>query len=62
MTGWITNNPEAAKALCAADLRYERAKSLASGLKLSQKVEAYRAAKAAREAEYAAVSAGAPPC
>ncbi len=53
--GWVTNNPVAAKKLRAADMRYERAKIMTQGMRLGEKVEAQRAAKAQRQAEYEAI-------
>jgi hypothetical protein len=53
--GWITNSPEAARALRAADAAYDRALAAAAGLRLAEKVEAIRAARAARDATYRAV-------
>lgn len=50
--GWITNDPEMAKKLRAADNRYERAKMMASWLPLEEKIRAYREAKVARHIEY----------
>ena len=54
-SGWITNNPQIAEKLRAADRRYELAKVRAQGLTLGAKIEAYRAAKEARQAEYDAI-------
>jgi hypothetical protein len=52
--GWVTNNPNAAKALKAADAKYEKAKTAASNLPLKEKVAALRKAKEARQAAYEA--------
>jgi hypothetical protein len=49
---WITNDPAAAKALRAADRAYDKARAAASGLPLAEKLEAYRAARAARQRAY----------
>jgi hypothetical protein len=49
---WITNDPEAAKALIAADRAYEKAQSDAVHLPLAEKIEAYRAARYARQEAY----------
>ena len=57
--GWVTNSPEAAKKLQAADRRYELAKVRMQGMTLGEKIEAQRAAKTARQAEYDAVMADA---
>lgn len=56
MKSWITNSPEAARALRAADERYRCARLLAGGLCLKEKIEALRAAKRAHEAAYDAVA------
>ena len=53
---WVTNDKEAAKALRKADRRYEAAKLAAAELPLAQKIEALRAAKADRAAEYEAAT------
>jgi hypothetical protein len=53
--GWLTNSPEAAKALKAADHEYMIARAACSGWKLADKVEAVRKAKAAHCAAYEAV-------
>jgi hypothetical protein len=55
--GWVTNNPDVAKQLRAADHRYEVAKIRAAGLPLGQKVERYREAKQVRDREYDAIFA-----
>lgn len=49
---WITNNPEAAKALQAADTAFDLAKAAASNLPLAEKVAALRTAKTQRQAAY----------
>ena len=49
---WLTNDREAASAFRAADRRYQLALSRALGLRLAAKVEAIRAARARRDAEY----------
>jgi hypothetical protein len=55
--GWITNDPEAAKALQKADRDYYRARIMAEGLTLGEKIVAYRLAKEVRQAAYDAVGA-----
>ena len=49
---WITNSPEAARQLRAADDAYAAARRAASGLPLAAKVEALRQAKQTRQAAY----------
>jgi hypothetical protein len=53
--GWITNSPQAAAALKAADLAHDRAMAAAAGLLLADKIPAVAAARAARDAAYRAV-------
>jgi hypothetical protein len=53
--GWVTNDPEVAKRLRAADRRYEAAKLYWRGSTLGEKVAAYRKAKEDRDAEYARI-------
>ena len=50
---WLTNSPEAAAKLNAADKAYNKARAAALHLSLGAKVEAYRKAKADRVAAYA---------
>ena len=50
---WITNCPNAAKALNAADAAYAKAKLAAQGLNLADKIIALREAKAAKVRAYA---------
>lgn len=52
---WVTNSPEAARKLQAADAAYHRAKAAASGLRLVEMIAAIRAARVERDAAYAAV-------
>lgn len=52
MADWITNDPAVAKQLRAADRRYEAARAYWVGYTLGDKIEAYRQAKLARDAEY----------
>ena len=52
---WFTNDPEAAKALRAADKTYDKARANAAGLSLTDKVAVYRAARMDRESAYARV-------
>ena len=52
---WLTNSPEAAKALKAADHKYTLATLACSGWKLADKVAAIRDAKATHRAAYEAV-------
>lgn len=59
---WITNDPQVAKHLKAADKVYTAAVTKAAGLKLADKVAAIRAAKLARQAAYDALMAPAPSC
>jgi hypothetical protein len=54
---WLTNIPEAATALTAADNAWRTARKAAEHLPLTEKVEAYRAAKTARDFAYLAVHA-----
>ena len=54
--GWVTNNPEAAARLRAADDACDRAMRAASGLRLADKIDAIRSARAARDAAYRAVA------
>ncbi len=42
---WLTNDPEAAKALRKADAQYVKAREAAKALPLAQKIVALRAAK-----------------
>jgi hypothetical protein len=55
---WLTNSPEAAKALSEADSAYDAARKAGQGLPLAEKISAYRKAKEDREAAYAAVRFG----
>lgn len=50
--GWITNNPDAARALRRADEHYQRIRDAAAGLCLKEKVEAFRRAKECRQIAY----------
>jgi hypothetical protein len=52
---WVTNDPEWAAKLKAADARYEAAKLAASSLCLADKVSALRAAKHERAEAYRAI-------
>lgn len=52
---WITNDRAAARKLRRADEQFTAARARAADLPLAEKVEAYRAAKAALEAAYAKV-------
>ena len=56
---WLTNSPEAARVLKAADRKYTLATLACSGWKLADKVAAIRDAKAAHCAAYEAVWASA---
>ncbi len=53
---WVTNDPQAARALRKADKEFEAARIAASTLPLADKIVALRAAKEARQAAYAKVS------
>lgn len=53
--GWVTNSPEAATKLKAADRAYDRVVACAAGMKLADKVLVIRAAKVARDRAYQAV-------
>lgn len=53
--GWVTNSPEAAAKLKAADRAYDQAKAAARGLRLAVMIVALRTAKATRDAAYQAV-------
>ncbi len=55
MDGWLTNDPEAAAKLAAADRQWEADRKAAESLPLAEKVEAYRRAKDARREAYDAV-------
>jgi hypothetical protein len=55
---WLTNNPEAAELLRQADARYGATRQAAEHLPLAAKIEAYRAAKERRVADYAAAGHG----
>ena len=54
---WFSNDPIVAKALRAADRRYEKARSAARDLPLAEKIVALRAAKADRKAADDAIRA-----
>lgn len=56
--GWLTNDPETAEKLRAADRRYKHARDAAMALPLADKIEAYRAAKVRKDADYAAIRKG----
>ena len=55
---WITNNASAAKALRNADKAHEAARQAAQNIPLADKINAYRAAKAAWLAAYDAATTG----
>jgi hypothetical protein len=55
--GWVTNDPDVAKKLRSVDMRYERAKIMTQGMRLGEKIEAQRVAKAEWQAEYDAIFA-----
>jgi hypothetical protein len=55
---WLTNSPEAAELLRQADARYAATRQAAEHLPLAAKIEAYRAAKERRVADYAAAGHG----
>jgi len=50
---WLTNNPEAASKLNAADRAYNKAREAAKSLGLADKIVALREAKVKRVAAYA---------
>ncbi len=50
---WLTNDPQAAAQLRAADAAYDAARLAAQHLPLAEKVIALRAAKLARAKDYA---------
>ncbi len=52
---WLTNDPEAAKALRNAERAFNKAKSAASNLSLADKVFALKTAQNIRQAAYDAV-------
>jgi hypothetical protein len=52
---WLTNDPEAARALRAADKAHDKARAKAINLPLAEKVKAYRQAKDIKIAAYAAI-------
>ena len=60
MLDWLTNDPAVAKALRAADRTYDRAISATAHMKLADKIEAIRIARAARTAAYDAVAPATP--
>ncbi len=53
---WITNDPQAAKALKKADKAFEAARTAAKSLPLADKIVALRDALAAKQAAYARTS------
>ena len=55
LPAWITNSPEAARRLKAADAAYDRRVAAASRLLLADKIEAIRVARIIRDAAYRAV-------
>lgn len=55
MTQWITSDPAIAAQLRDVDRQYDAARKAAAQLPLAQKVEALRAAKAARADAYHAI-------
>lgn len=57
---WISNDPVATKALKAADRAYDKARTAAANLPLADKIEAYRAAREARQKAYNDLMAVAP--
>lgn len=52
---WITNNPEAARKLRAADRRFDKARRALAGKPLAEKVAALRELKQKRAAEYSRI-------
>lgn len=56
MQPWLTNDPEVARRLNAADRAYNTARDNAAALPLAAKIEALRAAKTARIAAYRAAT------
>lgn len=52
MIRWLTNDPEVAHRLRAADAAHEAARAAARHLPLAEKIAAYRQAREAREAAY----------
>lgn len=56
MIGWLTNDPDAAAILRAADRRYARARARAKNLPLAEKVAAYARAKTERQVTYDSVT------
>ena len=55
-SGWVTNNPEAAKLLREIDAAYERSRKIARELPLAEKIGALRTAKGLRQAAYDALA------
>lgn len=53
--GWVTNSPEAAARLKAADAAYDRRIAASSGLRLDHKIQAVRTARAIRDSAYRVV-------
>lgn len=58
MPDWLTNHPDAAARFREADRRYDRTIAAARNLRLADKLEAHRLAKATRAADYAAIIKG----
>lgn len=53
---WITNSPDDAEKLKAADAAWQAARNAAQHLPLAEKVAAYRKAKTDRQAAYDAIN------
>lgn len=57
MTAWLTNDKAIAARLRGADRRLDQAREAAKALPLAEKLEAFRRAKRAHEAEYNVIGA-----
>lgn len=55
MTGWLTNNPTAARKLRAVDKKYEKARKALPPMPLAEKIEAIKRLKESRAMDYARV-------
>ena len=55
LLGWLTNSRSYAARLRTIDATYDRRIAAASGLRLADKIEAIRAARAERDSGYAAI-------
>lgn len=58
MTGWVTNDPEAAKRLRKADREHAKTRAKSKNLPLAQKIIALRESKEKLHAAYTAAAKG----